>query len=567
MKITGAELIARSLIANGITHAFNVPGLGIHPLLGALKSHSDKINYFSAPNETGVSLMADGYGRATGKPAFVNVYHASGTALGLMGVTTAWGDRSPMIFTSTTSSRKLERRDQYASVPRDITEMTRQYCKWSWEVPLVERIPEAIARAVVMATTPPMGPVHLGFPMDLYTEEIELDAAEAALLARPERLRVYNAGGADPAGIAAAAELLARAKRPLIIAGGEVAQYRAIETLVQIAESLGAAVLGEPYVAYLGFPYDHPQFAGRFAPRNPLSQQADVILVVGTEFSDPGGAVPPLPPDSAKVICLATEALDIGKQIWADVGLIGHPKTSLAMLRDSLAALGKPAERTDWRSETARVRSENQAVIETEKRRGWDDSPVHLPRLIHETRKVFPDAVIMDHSTTGAAYLLQMCDYPDPYDYFGISARASAQGWGVPAAMGMQIGLPNKRVVAFVGDGGFMFTSAALQAAAQWKLPLVVIVIGNGGWHDVAYGARKNRGWSEDDVKSYGWVLDPVIDYAGLAKSLGLRSLRVDTPAQLPGALIEARDDRSPILLEVRCDPEAVAYYLSYLAR
>ena len=106
MKATGAEIIVQALTANGITHVFNVPGLGIHPLLGSVRARRDKIFYFSTPNETAAALMADGYGRAARKPAFVNVYHTSGTALAMMGVTTAWGDRSPMIFTTTTNSRK-----------------------------------------------------------------------------------------------------------------------------------------------------------------------------------------------------------------------------------------------------------------------------------------------------------------------------------------------------------------------------------------------------------------------------------------------------------------------------
>ncbi len=142
-----------ALVASGITHVFYVPGLRMFPLLDAIRKHRDQLSYFSGPNEAAVTLIAAGYGRAAGRPC---------TALAMMGVTTAWADRSPRVFTSTTSNRMLERRDQYASVPGDITDMARAYCKWSWEIPLVERIPDAIARAVVMATTPPMGPVPSG---------------------------------------------------------------------------------------------------------------------------------------------------------------------------------------------------------------------------------------------------------------------------------------------------------------------------------------------------------------------------------------------------------------------
>jgi len=564
MKITGAEILARSLIANGITHAFNVPGLGLHPLVDALKRHRDSIEYFTGPSETAVTVMADGYGRAAGRPAFVNLYHASGTALGMLGVNTAWADRSPMIFTTTTSSRRLERRDQYASVPGDITETTRQFTKWSWQVPMAARIPEAIARAVIMATTPPFGPVHLAFPMDIYAEEVEEDELASALMARPERLQVFSAASADPQGIRQAADLLRSSARPLIVAGGDVAQHGAVEELVALAESLDAAVLGEPYVAYMGFPNDHRLFAGRFSPASPLVEQADVILAVGAEFTETA-PLSNAPPADSKIVFMTTDPLDFGKQIWADVGLLGHPKTSLTALRRELQALGHGAARTEWASEINARRTDYRGRLAEEIGKDRDATPIRIPRLIKEVEKVFgTEAVILDHSTTGTACMLQMYDFPDPTRYFGLSARASAQGWGVPAAMGMQIARPDQRVVAFAGDGGFMFTANALHAAALWRLPLVIIVLSNGGWHDVAYGAQKNRGWTDEEIRDFGWVPEPPIDYAGLATSLGVSAQKVEAPGELPGALARARDARGPILLEVRSDPKAVEYYLAW---
>jgi thiamine pyrophosphate-dependent acetolactate synthase large subunit-like protein len=566
LKISGAELLVRSLIANGITHVFNVPGIGIHALVDALKGHRAEIAYFAGPNETSVSVMADGYGRASGRPAFVNVYHASGTALGFLGITTAWADRSPMIFTTTTSSRRLERRDQYASVPRDITDATRQFTKWSWEVPLIERIPEAIARAVAIATTPPMGPVHLAFPMDLYTDSIEEEIARLLPLADPARLRTFPAS-ADPAGLDEAARVLAQAARPLIVSGGPVAQHGAVPELVAIAEWLGAPVLGEPYVAYLGFPNEHDLFVGRFSPASELVQQADVILVAGAEFSETGAksASPGMP---SKLIVLTPDFMDLGKQVWADVGLTGHPKSSLRALGDRLKGQSRGEMDPAWARLTQRVRSEHRFRLEQERQRGWDEAPVHLPRLLHEVRTIFgPDALIMDHSTTGTACLLEMYPFPDPSLYFGISARASAQGWGTPASIGMQIARPERRVVAFLGDGGFMFTSTAIYAAAQWQIPVVFIVLSNGGWHDVAYGARKNRGWTDEELRAFGWVCEPQIDYAGLARSLAVPSRRVTGPDELVAALQEAKAARGPYLLEVDTDQGAVEYYLSFVAR
>lgn len=566
MKINGAELLVRCLVANGITEAFNVPGFGLHSLADALKRHRGAINYYSAPSETAVGLMADGYGRATGRPAFVNVYHASGTALAMMGITTAWADRSPMLFTTTTSSTKFERRDQYASVPRDITEMTRQFTKWDWEVPSAERIPEAIARAVILAKTPPRGPVHLAFPMDIYDQEVDDTILQHTLMARPDRLNFYDATVADPAGIEAAACLLASAERPLIVAGGDVTQYDAVSELKAIAEIVDAAVFGEPYVAYMGFPNTDPRFMGRFSPKSDLVKQADVALVVGAEFTA-GGQPAVLPSGELKVIHLATDVREIGKQIWADVGLVGNPKPTLRALSEALAGKRR-ASRADW-SNTCRACSQTyRSGLAEVAQRGWDGSPITIPRLLDEIGKAFgPEAIIVDHSTTGTAYVLEMHEMADTKRYFGISARASAQGWGVPASIGVQIGSPGRRVITLVGDGGFMFTGTALYAASRWNTRNVIIVLNNGGWHDVAYGAKKNRQWTDADIESFGWMCDPPVGFTEFARSLGVTAFRAETPEQLAAALNAAQDADHPIFVEVMSDPGSTEYYLSFIGR
>lgn len=564
MQITGAELIARSLIACGITHVFNVPGLGIHPLLEAVRQHRDKLRYFTAPSETAVTLMADGYGRASGQPAFVNVYHASGTALGMMGVTTAWADRSPMVFTTTTSSRVLARRDQYASVPGDITDTTRQFVKWGWEVPLVARIPEAIARATMIAATTPKGPVHLAFPMDLYTDTIEVAEAEALLALWAKSIPGDVSGTATASASAAAAARLTRSQRPLIVAGGEVAQSGGVAALVALAERTGAAVFLEPYVAYMGFPNDHPQFLGKFSPGHPLVKDADVVLLAGAELTEGGGPAP-YEPGSATVIGVASGIEDVAKQLRPDLTLLGRPAS---VLEDLLEQLPVSAARSEWRQRIEGARRTYTERLAAQVSMNWDARPVSVPRLTKELEAVFGrNAVIVDHSTTGTACVLQMYDFPDCSRYFGISARASAQGWGTPAAIGIQIARPGERVVVLAGDGGFMFTGSALYAAALWRLPIVVIVLSNGGWYDVAYGAQAKRGWTEEDLRAFGWRLDPPIDHAQFAASLGIASSRVSSVEQLRPALESARDRAGPVMIVVDTDPRAIEYYLDWLQR
>jgi benzoylformate decarboxylase/acetolactate synthase-1/2/3 large subunit len=227
-------------------------------------------------------------------------------------------------------------------------------------------------------------------------------------------------------------------------------------------------------------------------------------------------------------------------------------------------------ERPDaaWDTEVQQHLSGYRARLAAERARAATASkPIGLPLLIDAVTDTFgDDALIVDHSTTGTAYVLEMMSFRNPRNYFGISARASAQGWGGPAAMGVQIASPERRVVALLGDGGFMFTASTLYAAAQWRLPITFVVLANGGWHDVAYGAKKNRGWTEEDISAFGWGADPPIDYVGFARSLGLRGSCVDDASGLHGALSQARDGAGPALIEVRSDPETTPYYLSFVS-
>ncbi|UUX95290.1 thiamine pyrophosphate-binding protein [Aquabacterium sp. J223] len=565
MKVTGAELIVRSLIACGVDTVFNVPGFGIHPLLDAIRRHRQALAYYCGPSESAVALMADGYGRLRRKPAFVNVYHASGTALGLIGVTTAWADRSPMLFTSTTTSRKLARSDGYASVPGDVTEMSRQFCKWSWEVPTAERIPEAIARAVRLASTPPMGPVHLAFPGDLYSEEV--DEAVLATALRAAQASVYTGAMPEPAGLSEALALLRAARRPVVIAGGEVAQREAVAELVGLAEACSAAVFGEPYVAYMGFPNAHPRFVGRFSGRAALVNEADLVVVAGAELTGGSGA-PLQPPASAKQLLLTHEPVAVGKQVWPDVALVADLRHTLAALRAGLQA-DPGASRVEWAQHTSAAQAAWRASLPPKPEAPRPGpGPVGMPALVAALERAFgDDVVLVDHATTGTPYLLDVGDFSHPERYFGISGRASAQGWGVPAAIGMQVAAGKRRVVNIVGDGGFMFTGNALYAAALWRLPMVFIVLANGGWYDVAYGARVNRGWTDEDIRHFGWTHDPPIDFAGLARSLGLTGLRAADEASLEDALATARAAQGPVLIEVDADPVATEYYLSFISR
>lgn len=553
-KLSGAELIARSLVAHGVTHFFNVLGLGIFPLIEAIHAHRDDIRYISGVNETSIALAAEGYARATRTPGVLNVYHSSGTGLAMVALTIAWADRTPLILTTTTSARRLSRRDQYAAVPRAITESTNQYTKWSWEVPTADSVPEAIERAVTIACTPPMGPVHLAFPMDLYDE-----VAQSELLdRRAGRTHLYDRTTADEEGLQRTAEMLATARMPLIVAGGEVGQYYAIDELVRLAELLGAPVATEPSKAtYLPFPNNHALYVGSVPENLSLLDDADVVLVLGAELTQGSDGMLPLHNVDKQIISMSTDPLHVNKQFMPDVGLVGHPKPSLHRLTELVRHRTDPALCADRRDQVARraqeVRQQRSQTREAMR-------PSTAADLIGSLDEVFgSDLIIVDHSTSGGPFV-DALNKTDPDSYFAISQKASAQGWGMPAAIGVQLANPDKRVVAVVGDGGFMFTATALYTAARHRLPLVVIVQNNQGWGAGGYH-NKVKGGLEGDL-FLGAFDDPPIAYADFARALGIEGLRVHDAGEARGALAKARrSTASPTLIEAMVDPRSRAAY------
>lgn len=292
------------------------------------------------------------------------------------------------------------------------------------------------------------------------------------------------------------------------------------------------------------------------------------MIIAGAEFTGGGGAAL-LPPRAAQVIFMTSNPLDLGKQIWADVGLIGHPRENLRELLQALET--KPHKpRPHWVEAVNNFVGAFRAQLkdEQEKPASTAYESVTVPEVICSVHEIFgPDAVILDHSTTGTSYMLDMLPLDNPQRYFGITGRASAQGWGAPAAIGVQIALPDRQVVAIVGDGGFMFTSNTFYAAAAWNVPVKLIVLANGGWHDVAYSAKHSSGWTDREIRDARWIAEPKVDFAGMAASFGIEGRRANTRAGLNAALVQARDSSDPFMVEVETDPAAIDYYVRWVTR
>lgn len=545
--VSGAEHLVRTLERLGVDHAFNIVGLGLFPLAEALYGHRDRIRYVSALNETNLALIANGYARAQRSAAFVNVYHASGTALGMMAVTTAWAEQVPLVYTTTTSSRDLAGRDQYAAVPRAATEMSGQFVKWSCEVPNASRIPEILARAFQIANTPPFGPVHVAIPMDVWKEEIN-DCSDAI---RP--LQLFGNACAEPDALDALESMLRTADRPLVVAGSEVSRYGGFDALVELADATGVAVASEDKVSDLGFPTTHPQFVGKLGADRDLVRSSDAAILWGVELTE-SGLTEPVNFAGTTMAVVSADPLALTRQLRAAVAVLGAAGPTLEALaarfrENPLAESVRRARRED-----AQDRHRGRAVrAEAIRRIRFDAPELAIGRIVTEIVEAMPsDAVIVNHCASGEPFVEELVAAADPRGFYGISSKASAQGWGGPAAIGIQLASPGRRVVAILGDGGFMFSSTAVYAAAQLQTPVVFVVLNNGGWRDIAALARVAGSPLIDAEREFGWEFsEPGIAHADFATSFGLDACRVHTALELRAALERAARVDGPSLIEV----------------
>ncbi len=325
-----------------------------------------------------------------------------------------------------------------------------------------------------------MGPVHLAIPLDLWDAIV----TEPPPCADFERTHAYVRGAADAEGLAAAADMLAKAERPVLLYGSEIGQYAgAMAEAVRLAEVLGAPVMADNLAAFLPFPTSHPNYAGKMKPNRDAIEGADVALSVGVEFTQLGVPEPPLLPPGLKLISLSCDPQLPVKQLWPDLALTGHPQASLALLA-ALTAERMPAQSVARnQAATAKLRERR-----LERAQAVRDIPWSGPSLLRATvvdvvnRYCAGTWTVIEALSSAVAHFDALFDLDDPDGYYGLSGKGSAQGWGAPSAIGVQLAQPDARVIALLGDGNFMFTSSSVYLAARLNLPMIFVLVNNRGW-------------------------------------------------------------------------------------
>jgi acetolactate synthase I/II/III large subunit len=512
----------------------------------------------TVPHEHVAGSMAHGYYLATGRPQVVMVHVTVGTANVLGSVINAARLRVPVIFTAgrtpITEAGSAAARDVYihwAQEAFDQAAPVREYVKWDYELRNFAQLETVVDRALALASSEPRGPVYLSLPREVLVEPQRELSFES-----PSRVQPAAAAQPEQAALRQAAQWLAEAERPLVIAGQIGVWPAAVDQLDRLARRFALPVaVHQP--AYLNLPADHPMHQGYLS--DPLLGEADVILVL--ESDAPWFPLHVAPREGARVIQLGIDPLFSRYPIRgfpADLAISGDVAPALAVLQDELARLrsdeARLKERFDyWSDQHDRQRAAWHAASEAAAR----DCPISPEWLSHCVGQV------VDETTTVVneySLLPHQLDLSRPGSYLG-PQRSSALGWGLGAALGVKLAQPEQTVICGVGDGSYIFgaPTAAHWVARAYDLPVLFVIVNNRAWGAVKQAALSVHpdGWAIGQDNFPFTSLDPSPEYARIVEAHGGYGERVDDPSEIRPALQRGlravRDEKRQALLDVRC--------------
>jgi benzoylformate decarboxylase len=544
-RITGRSAFLALLKDEGVTHLFGNPGTTELPIMHALKDHPD-LTYVLGLQEALVVAMADGFSRASGRLVACNVHVAPGLGNAMGSLFNAKFTGTPMILTAGQQEQGHGLTEPLLYDP--LVPIAAPLVKWAVEVTRLEDVPRIVRRAAKVAMTPPTGPVFISLPGDILNAEagIELGAStRVETRTRP----------ADDVLDRLARRLLA-AERPVIIAGDEIVKSDALAAAAAFAETLGCPAYQQsaPWGAH--FLSEHVCYVGSLSRDQrqvrDLLANFDLLIVLG---ADPvrmsvWSETEPLPPN-LPVVHIGLIDWDMGKNFPVELAVHADLDETLKALTPRLRKVGGEALAKRAKARLARLAGENWSAkrhsLGRRLQQGAEAKPIDYDWLSLKIAEALPsDAVVVNEGLTSARYLTDLIPYRDRYGFHALASGGI--GWGLPAAVGVALAQAPRPVCCFSGDGSAMYSIQALWTAAHHKLPITYVIANNGGYRIIKQRLRSFHG--NDHYIGMDFA-DPAIDFAALARSMGMPAEKVEDPAAVPAALQRAFATPGPKLLDV----------------
>ena len=533
MKKTGAQIIVECLLEQGVDTVFGYPGGTILPLYDALGP--SPIRHVLTVHEQGAAHAADGYARASGRVGVCIATSGPGATNLVTGLAAAFMDSVPVVAITGQVPTALIGRDAFQEV--DITGITMAVTKHNFLVKDAAKLAETIRYAFRIARSGRPGPVLVDVPRDVQMHQVLFEPAS-----EPAKVP-FALAGAVVSRIEAAAAAIDESRRPAIIVGGGAVAAEAQAEVKALAEKLNAPVVST-LMGLGAFPASHPLFLGLTGmhghkPANNCIHQADLIIAVGSRFSDR------VTGDRAKyaagktIIHIDVDPAEIDKNVAAQIGLTGDLKTILGFLQSRLTATTAAAwweQIGDWQRE---CRSEPASYRLTAP---WIFS--HIADRTAGGDYIFVTDV-GQHQMWAAQYL----KIESPRTWL-TSGGLGAMGFGLPAAIGAQLAAPAKRVIHIAGDGGFKMTGAELYTAASQRLPLISIIINNNG-----LGMIRQLQHVFFDQRYTACDL-PAVDFTAFAAAFGVPAVQTASWQDFARAFADAMADDGPrvIIADIAAD-------------
>jgi len=542
-KITGRSAFLRLLADEGVTHLFGNPGTTELPIMEVVPDFP-QMKYVLGLHESVVVAMADGFARASHRLTAANVHVAPGLGNAMGALYNAKFSGSPIILTAGQQEQGHGLAEPLLYAP--LVPVAAPFVKWAVEATRAEDLPLILRRAAKVALTPPTGPVFLSLPGDVLEQQ-----AEMALGART---RVDARTRPSDEALDELARRLLAAQHPVIVAGQELATHDAFAEAAELAELLGAGVFQQsvPYAAQ--FPTSHPAYLGALTRVQKSVRAAlepfDLMLCLGADLLRMSVYSPLDPvPEGLPVVHVSERDWELGKNHAVDLAICANVKETLRALlplvrarrgdgaaaRQRLAALAP----RNWSAQREKARL---AALEVAEEKPID--PRYLMLRIAESLPA--DAVVVEEALTSSLSLPAVLEQNDPQRFYGLAS--GGLGFALPGAVGVSLALPDRPVVAVVGDGSAMYGIQALWTAAHLGLPIAYVITHNRGYRilkERLVSMRKTDRFVGMDIR------EPVIDYCAMAASMGVPARRVTEPADIAPALREALAAGGPHLVEV----------------
>lgn len=538
MKLTGAEIIIKTLIEQGTTDVFGYPGGQVINIYDALYKNSDQINHILTAHEQGAAHAADGYSRATGKVGVCIATSGPGATNLVTGIATAMLDSIPLVAITGNVPCSLIGKDSFQEI--DITGITLPITKHNYFVNKIEDLADSIREAFQIAKSGRPGPVLVDVPKDVQVATYEYEPQPVV-----EKIPLPKT---DEASIDEAVALINESKKPYIYIGGGAAGLGMGKEIIEFAEKIDACI-GCSFMGLSAVPDDHEKFLGmqgmhgHFA--SSLAQKhSDLIIGVGVRFSDRATGNTAKFAKGTKIIQLDPDFSEINKNVNVDLGIVADVRDSFLRIAAKVAESKKP----EWVSEVEEIKVKEQQIADKAAKLAGDRM---TPKMVFDVinQNKLPRTIITTDVGQHQMWAAQYSKF-DTTRRFVSSGGLGTMGFGLGAAIGARIAT-NDPTVLITGDGSFGMNLNELATAVTYNVPLVIVLCNNGvlgmvrQWQNLFFGKRFSN-----------TVLERKTDFVKLAEAFGAVGMRASTIEEFEKAFKEAIKINGPVVIDTYIDKD-----------